>query len=131
MVQNPEQILVVEDDEDLLLILKTRLESAGYGVHTEASGARALGYAAEHDPDLVVLDVRLPDLGGYAVCEELRKLERCGDVPVVMYTVMDESLDRERGFEHGADAYVPKSSEFSQLLSTISQLLAGAEPALG
>lgn len=123
-------ILVVEDDEDASFILKSRLESAGYEVHAESSGARALGYAAEHEPALVVLDVRLPDLGGYEVCEELRKFDHCAEVPVVMFSVMDEPVDRERGFEHGADAYLPKSCGLSRLLHTIAQLLSPAPAAV-
>jgi DNA-binding response OmpR family regulator len=130
VIQHQGRILVVEDDADLALLVAARLKAAGYEVHTEYSGACALGYAAEHQPNLVVLDVRLPDLGGYEVCEELRKLTHCGDVPVVMFSVMDETIDRERGFEHGADAYLPKSCAPSQLLNTIDQLLSPPEPVL-
>ena len=62
-----ERILVVEDEDDIAFVLKARLESAGYEVHTEGYGATALSYATAHQPDLVILDVKLPDVDGFEV----------------------------------------------------------------
>ncbi len=118
-----ERILVVEDEDDIAVVLKARLQSAGYAVHTESYGSAAVSYAIEHQPDLVILDVKLPDLGGYEVCEELRKVYDRADLPVVMYTVMDGHNDDVRGFVSGANAYLSKECEPDRLLDTVEQLL--------
>ena len=126
-----ERILIVEDEEDLALILQCRLEAAGYEVHVESRGASGLRYAVEQQPNLVILDVRLPDLGGHEVCREIRKHYDHSDLPVLIFTVVDEPLDDLHGFVSGADAYLPKACEPSQLLDTIERLLHGEEIPLG
>ena len=122
-----ERILVIEDEEDIAFIVKTRLESAGYEVQTAAYGATGLSAAIAHHPDLVILDVRLPDLGGYEVCQELRKLYSRSEMPVLMFTVMNGPIDDIQGFAAGADAYLNKECSPAELLGTIEQLLT-AEP---
>ena len=101
---------------------------AGYDAHAEHSGQAALAYAAEHRPDAVTLDVRLPDMSGYEVCQELRRLYHRWDVPIVMVTAMDRPMDELRGLAHGADAYMTKPFEFSELLRTLSLLLGRESP---
>ncbi len=118
-----DQLLVVEDDEALAKLLQKRLELAGYAVHVEHCGEAAARYAAEHRPDLVILDLRLPDIGGYEVCQRLRKLYSKWDVPILMLTGMDRPVDELRGFAHGADAYLLKPCELAELLKTIATLL--------
>ena len=118
-----ERILVVEDEEDIALVLKARLESAGYEVHTETFGSAALSYAIEHRPDLMILDVKLPDLWGREVCQEIRKLYGRSDLPVLMFTVLNGPIDDILGFAAGADAYLTKDCEPAQLLDTVDQLL--------
>ena len=118
-----ERILVVEDEDDIALILKARLESAGYEVHTETYGSSALSYAIEHHPDLVILDVKLPDLWGRDVCQELRKVYERAELPVLMFTVMNGPIDDILGFAAGADAYLTKDCEPTELLDTVDQLL--------
>ena len=117
------RILLVEDEEDLALSLKTRLESAGYEVHTERNGSVALSYAAEHWPDLALLDATLPDLEGYEVCRELHNLCEACVVPVVMFTGRDEPSDEIRGFTSGAEAYLTKHVTPTQLLDTVEIVL--------
>ena len=118
-----ERILVIEDDVALAKFLKTLLEGVGYCVHTETAGAAALHDAAEHRPDLVILDLKLPDIGGYEVCRQLRKLYNKWDVPILILTGMDQPIDQLRGFAHGADAYITKPCEPDELLKTIAGLL--------
>lgn len=120
----PEKILLVEDDEDVALVLQTRLELQGYEVHTEAFGSTALSYATEHRPDLVILDVKLPDLDGFAVCQELRRLYGRSYVQVVMFTALDSASDELRGRKTGADAYLTKRAQPAELFNTINRLLA-------
>ena len=116
-------ILVVEDEEALARFLRWELESAGFDVQTETCGRGALDYAAEHRPDLVILDLRLPDIHGYQVCRELRRLYHPWAVPVLMLTAMDKPIDQLRGFAYGADAYMTKPYEPAELFKTISLLM--------
>ncbi|MBI2094033.1 MAG: response regulator [Candidatus Omnitrophica bacterium] len=116
-------ILVVEDDRKLAEVLKQRLAFAGYDIHTEETGNTAIQYAVAHRPDLVILDLRLPDIGGFDVCRELRKHYTRWDVPILMLTGMDRPVDQLRGFAHGADAYLTKPYEPNELMNTISCLL--------
>jgi DNA-binding response OmpR family regulator len=119
----PERILLVEDEEDVAFVLKTRLERQGYDVHIEAFGSTALSYATEHRPDLVILDLKLPDLDGYAVCQELRRLYSRDDVQVLMFTGLDEPSHELRGRATGADAYLTKRVQPAELFSTVTRLL--------
>ena len=123
MVDCQERILLVEDEEDVAFVLKIRLEAAGYEVRTETSGAVALSYAAAHQPDLVILDVKLPDFGGHEVCRELRKLYPRDDLPVLMFTGLDGPMDDIPGFVAGADRYLSKRAEPEALFKAIEGLL--------
>ena len=118
-----EWILIIEDDGDMAKMLQRRLQSVGFGVHTEDRGETALSYASEHQPDLVILDLNLPDMSGYAVCKALRKLYDAWTPPILMLTGMSEPVDKLRGFAHGADAYLTKPYEPTELVKTISTLL--------
>lgn len=117
------QILIVEDDESLAMLLTQRLESEGFEVHAVSSGATGLVYAAEYRPDLVILDLRLPDMHGYQVCKELRQIFHPWALPVLMLTGMDQPIDELRGFAHGADAYLTKPYDPTELLKSVRLLL--------
>lgn len=117
------RILVVEDDPSAARMVQLTLESSGYQAETVSSGGSALTYAAEHRPDLVVLDLRLPDMTGYEVARELRRIYHPWDVPILMLTAMDRPIDELRGFAHGADAYLTKPYESSDLLRIVALLL--------
>ena len=123
-------ILVVEDEAALAQLLKWQLESGEFDVHVAHAGGAALQYAAEHRPDLVMLDLRLPDMHGYQVCRELRRLYHPWVVPILMLTGMDKPIDQLRGFAYGADAYMTKPYEPSELFKTISLLLGEMTPAV-
>ncbi len=118
-----QQILLVEDEERIAGLLKRYLESVGFDVHSETHGAEALKFAAEHQPDLVILDLQLPDIHGYDVCKALRKQYHSWTLPILMLTAMDAPMDQLRGYAHGADAYVTKPFEPPDLLPTIALLL--------
>lgn len=123
MAQTSRKILVVEDEEPLARFLKWELESAGFQVQTALRGKEGLRCAAEQRPDLVVLDLRLPDMHGYDVCRELRRLYHPWALPVLMLTAMDRPIDQLRGFAFGADAYLVKPYEPTELLQAIETLL--------
>ena len=117
------QILIVEDDDAMSRLLKTLLELSGYEVHVEGSGSAGLNYAAEEQPDLVILDLRLPDINGYEVCRKLRQFSNSWSMPILMLTGMDKPADQLRGFAFGADAYLTKPCDPAELLKTVSLLL--------
>ena len=121
--QTRERILVVEDDEAMAKVLTAILESVDYEVHVEASGRGAIGYAAESQVNLVILDLRLPDLNGYEVCKAIRQFANSWTLPILMLTGMQKPVDQLRGFAFGADAYMTKPCDPDEILRTICTLL--------
>ena len=122
------RILMVEDDEALARITEAELKSRGFEVHTEMRGGQALTYAADHPVDLVILDLRLPDMSGYDVCKQLRKVLHPWVIPVLMLTALQEPVDQLKGFANGADAYLTKPCGLEDLMKTISLLLEEMTP---
>jgi len=122
--------LIVEDDPKQAKLLRTRLASAGYEVREEGSGSRALSSVADEQPDLVILDLGLPDMNGYEVCRKLRQDLHPWTMPILMLTGWDKPVDQLRGFAHGADAYITKPYDAPELLKTIAFLLGEPEPEL-
>jgi DNA-binding response OmpR family regulator len=127
MGTNHARILIVEDDEALARQLKNHLDRAGYDVHAEHSGKAALLTASEHSMDLVILDLVLPDMSGYDVCLELRRIYHPWILPVVMLTALNQPKDQLLGFSLGAEAYLMKPIAPSELLSTIEVMLSRVE----
>ena len=115
-------ILIVEDEEGLAKLVKVELEDAGFEVAVQGCGKAALGYAADHEFDLAILDVNLPDINGYQVARELRRLHHPWALPILMLTVRDKPIDQLRGFAHGADAYLTKPFNTKELVNTVSTL---------
>lgn len=115
--------MIVEDEEALARYLKRHLEAQGYEVCTETHGAKALLYAAENPPDLAILDLRLPDLSGYEVCRELRRICRPWTIPIVMLTAMSDPMDKARGFASGSDVYLTKPCDPEEVSRTVAALL--------
>ena len=118
------RILVVEDEEHLAIGIKFNLEAEGFTVTTVGDGQAALDLVPASTPpiDLVVLDLMLPGMSGYAVCEALRSEDN--DVPVVMLTARTLVEDRIRGFDAGTDVYMQKPFDLDELLSVVRNLLA-------
>jgi len=123
-----QQILLVEDETKISDVLADYLESVGFSVHSETHGAEAIKFAATHQPDLVILDLQLPDIHGYEVCKVLRQQYHSWVLPILMLTGMDAPMDQLRGYAHGADAYVTKPLEPPELLPTIELLLGKTDP---
>ena len=125
------RVLVVDDEAKITYLLKSYLEANGYEVATQVTGQAGLDYAKEHQPDLVILDLKLPDISGYEVSDHLRAVYSHEALPILMVTAMDRPEDRERGFEHGADAYISKPFDFSCVATQVGMLLSGpAGPSL-
>jgi two-component system response regulator MprA len=121
-----EQILVVEDEARIASLISRTLRLEGYQVEVAANGETALDKALSNPPDLIVLDVMLPDIDGLEVCRQLR-MAGC-DEPVLMLTAKDAISDRVAGLDAGADDYLVKPFAFDELLARIRALLRRASP---
>jgi DNA-binding response OmpR family regulator len=119
-MNDPLRILVVDDDRDIRLLLRTLLEHAGYAVDESESGRAALRQVFTSAPALVILDVTMPDLDGYQTLERIRDLS---DVPVLMLTARSQELEKVRGLIGGADDYVAKPFGRQELLARVQALL--------
>lgn len=113
-------ILVVDDDPEILSFIKRGLAYEGYTVDTAGDGTGALNRAREREPDLVILDIRMPGMDGIEVAKRLR---RGSDVPILMLTAMGTVADRVAGLESGADDYLVKPFAFDELLARVKALL--------
>lgn len=116
-----ERILVVEDERAVARGLEYGLKSEGFQVILAETGQQALDLAHSHDPHLLLLDIRLPDLSGFDVCRKLRS--EGSSIPIIMLTARDEELDKVLGLELGADDYVVKPYSLRELVSRIRALL--------
>ena len=120
------RLLVVDDEATILELLSGSLRLAGFEVVTAASGAEAVQAAASSRPDLVLLDVMMPDGDGF---EALRRIRSQGsEVPVIFLTARDEVTDRVRGFDVGGDDYVTKPFSLDELLGRIRAVLKRTRP---
>lgn len=117
------KILVVEDDADLVDLMAFNLKKAGYAIGTAMDGVEGLKKARSLLPDLILLDLMLPELDGFAVCEILRRDNATASIPIIMVTAVSGELARLAGLECGANAYVTKPFEFKQLLGRIGNLM--------
>jgi two-component system response regulator MprA len=118
----PTKLLVVDDDDNLLRMLRRGLGFAGYTVRVVPDGRTALQSVLEDEPDLVVLDVMLPEpIDGLEVVRRLRA--GGSEVPVLMLTAREKLADKMAGFASGADDYLPKPFDFEELLARVSALL--------
>lgn len=121
---NKEKVLVVDDEASIRRILDTRLSMIGYIVITACDGEEALSLFKKEDPNLVILDVMMPKLDGYGVCQEIRKNS---DVPIIMLTALGDVADRITGLELGADDYVIKPFSPKELEARIRSVLRRTE----
>jgi DNA-binding response OmpR family regulator len=125
-------VLVVDDEPDIVLFAQINLELNGHEVRTASDGAEALAAVLADPPDLVLLDVMMPRLDGWAVLAELKRQpdERVRTIPVVMLTALDTDLDQARGGIEGAVVYLTKPLTPDQLVDAVDDALAGDEPTL-
>ncbi len=117
------KILVVDDEPDVTALLAYHLKAAGHSVQALNDPKRALGLAKEFRPDLVILDVMMPDLSGLEICRALRADPNFKDVPVVFLTARTEENDRISGLEGGADDYVCKPFSTKELMLRVQSIL--------
>jgi two-component system phosphate regulon response regulator PhoB len=109
-------VLIVDDETDLAHLIEFNLRQAGFAPRVAGTGAEALRMARERTPQLVILDLMLPDMSGVEVCRQLKALPETRAVPVMMLTARGEEEDRVKGFEVGADDYVVKPFSVRELV---------------
>ena len=113
-------ILVVDDEPHVLRLVRANLESSGYKVLTAADGDEGMQVVESELPDLVILDIMLPRMDGYAVCRRIREIST---VPVIMLTARSAQVDLVHGFEVGADDYLTKPFDVTELLMRVQAVL--------
>jgi len=109
------RILVVEDETDIANLLDIFFTNRGYQVETASKGSEALNRTRSSQPDLIILDIMLPDLDGYEICRQLRTVIRTSHIPIVFLSQRDERSDVIAGLEMGADDYVTKPFDMEEL----------------
>ena len=133
VAQSMTTVLTVDDDPRILRLVKSCLEPAGYQVRAASNGAEAVQFVMEHHPDLLLLDVMMPKLDGFSVCEQVRSFS---DMPIIVVTGAGAEDDTVRGFDLGADDYLMKPFSPRELVARVKAVLrratrdenAGAEP---
>ena len=116
-----EQILVVEDNEKNMKLVRDVLQAKGYRTLEATTGGRAVELATEHGPDLVLMDVQLPDINGLEALGRLRADERTASIPVLAVTAQAMQGDRERFLAAGFDGYVSKPLDIVELVETVKK----------
>ena len=119
-----EKILIIDDDVDTLRLVGLMLERKGYDIRTASNGAQALVSAKAEHPDLIVLDIMMPDMDGFEVTRRLRADPTTAGIPIAMFTAKGQLEDKVAGYDAGVDEYLTKPIERDELISTIRKQLA-------
>ena len=117
------RVLIVDDDPDALRLIEYIFDRAGYEAHLAANGPEALLKANEVKPDLIILDVMMPDVSGLEVCERLRAQPATAHLPIIMLSAKNQVDDKVDGFDAGADDYVSKPVDPQELLARAKAVL--------
>lgn len=120
----PEKILVVDDDVDTLRLVGLMLQRQGYQIVAANNGTQALSLAQSENPDLILLDVMMPDLDGYEVSRRLRASPTTASTPIIMFTAKSQVDDKVAGFEAGVDDYLTKPTQPRELFAHVKAVLA-------
>ncbi len=123
MAQEKIKILVAEDEQDIRNLIAFSLEFMGYQVVQAANGAEAVEKAPVEQPDLIMLDVRMPKLNGYEACRKLKSLESTKDIPVVFLSARGQETEIKHGLELGAEEYILKPFAPDVLQKRVASIL--------
>jgi two-component system, OmpR family, phosphate regulon response regulator PhoB len=124
MMHHVPRVLVVEDEDTIATALEFLITREGYGHDRVASGADALPRIRETRPDLVLLDVMLPEVSGYEICKRIRTDRALDGMKVLMMTARGSAMERKKGMELGADGFIAKPFELQALRAEVRRLLA-------
>ena len=122
-IEQKKNILVVDDSEDMRKMLTQLLERAGYGVVLAGDGQTSLTQAKQHHPDLILMDLSLPDINGWEAVELLRKMPEFRDTPIIAVTAHVSTVDQERALAIGCSVHIGKPFKTRALLQSIADLL--------
>ena len=122
-MNNRKRILIIEDEEQMVEMLKMRLEANNYEVLSTDDGKKGLEMAQKQNPDLIILDLMIPKMDGFKVCGLLKRDSRYSRIPIILFTARAQESDKRMGKEIGADAYITKPFEPKVLLEKIEELL--------
>ncbi len=117
------KIMVVDDDEKALKLVKAMLEPRGYETILVNDSREAIGTAIDLKPDLILLDIMMPELDGYSLLNELKDIEKTKDIPVIMLTAVGHELNRKLADSLGAAGYITKPIDSSVLLKTVARFI--------
>ena len=117
-----ERVLIVDDDPDIRRLVSYNLSQAGFDIVTAGTGRQALETVQKQPPDLIILDLMLPDVDGMEVCRTLRQRDNSRRIPIIMLTARGEEIDRVIGFELGADDYVMKPFSPRELVLRVKSI---------
>ena len=124
-------VLIVDDEPNILLSLQFVMKKAGYDVRTAKDGEEALAEIARAKPNLVLLDVMMPKLDGFSVCQRIRATSEWKDVRVIMLTARGRDVEREKGLMLGADDYITKPFSTKDATDRVAAVLAKVDAASG
>ncbi len=119
----PKKVLIADDEPNIVMSLEFLMQRAGYQVQVASNGEDALRFATELPPDLMLLDVMLPKMSGFEVCQKVRENPSCGEVKIIMLTAKGRDTEMAKGLALGADAYVTKPFSTKDLLAQVKQIL--------
>jgi len=122
------RILVVEDEDNIAIALDYLMTREGYAQHRIASGAGAVDLIREMRPDLVLLDVMLPEVSGYEICQNVRMDPDLAAVKILMMTARGSAMERRKGLAMGADGFISKPFELKALRAEVRRILSGEAP---
>lgn len=117
------RVLVIDDDPAIAELVAINLEMAGYDVVQATDGIKGQALAVQLLPDLIILDLMLPKVDGFTICQRLRRDQRTADIPVLMLTALNQTQDKVEGFNAGADDYLTKPFELEEMLARVRALL--------
>lgn len=120
------KLLVIDDEPEITQIIEAFLENAGHQVITENSSVMGIERAKELKPDLILLDIMMPNMDGYEICDELKKTDETSDIPVIFLTGKDSRDDKGRSFQVGGDMFVKKPFSCERLLEIVNIVLQSA-----
>ncbi len=118
-------IMVVDDDPDMVTLLRARLEQREFNVMCAYSGLQALAGLEKQKPDLILLDVMMPEMDGFEVLRRLKAAPETSSIPVILISALDQLKDISKGYEIGADHYITKPFTNTHLTTVIDNLLSG------
>lgn len=123
MSKRPYRILVVDDEPDLLILLEEHLTQEGFHVLTASTGMQAIAKAREEQPDVILLDVMMPGVSGFDVCNILRDFPETADIPVIFLTAVAETKRKVMGLNLGANDYITKPFDLRELSARVQAAL--------